>query len=126
MIDTCHSAGVNQKTKSLVTGRDLVQEGDENNISNFVLTSQLFRQTGRAILTSSDVDEVSQESSKWDNHGVFTWALMQGLKGAADLNGDKLITTGELFQHTRAQVQRATNFRQNPRALPGSNVNLTL
>jgi uncharacterized caspase-like protein len=126
MIDTCHSAGVNQKTKSLVTGRDLVQEGDENNISNFVLTNQLFRQTGRAILTSSDVDEVSQESAKWGNHGVFTWALMQGLKGAADLNGDKLITAGELFQHTRATVQKETNFRQNPRALPGSNVNLAL
>lgn len=126
MIDTCHSAGVNQKTKSLVSGRDLVQEGDENNISNFFLTNQLFRETGRAILTSSDVSEVSQESAKWGNHGVFTWALIQGFKGEADLNGDKLITTGEIFQYTRGAVQKATNFQQNPRALPGSNTNLTL
>ncbi len=126
MIDTCHSAGVNQKTKSLVTGRDLVQEGDENNISNFFLTNQLFKQTGRAVLTSSDVNEVSQESAKWGNHGVFTWALLDGLKGKADLNGDKLITAGELFQYTRASVQKATNFQQNPLALPGSSTNLTL
>ncbi|MCY7346472.1 MAG: caspase family protein [Pyrinomonadaceae bacterium] len=126
MIDTCHSAGVNQKTKTIVSGRQLEQEGDENNISNFFLTSQLFKQTGRAILTSSDVNEVSQESAKWGNHGVFTWALLEGLKGKADLNGDKFITTGELFQYTRANVQKATNFQQNPRALPGAATNLTL
>ncbi|MGI8638710.1 MAG: caspase family protein [Pyrinomonadaceae bacterium] len=126
MIDTCHSAGVNQKTKSIVTGRQLEQEGDENNISNFFLTNQLFKQTGRAILTSSDVNEVSQESAKWGNHGVFTWALLDGLKGKADLNGDKLITAGELFQYTRANVQKATNFQQNPLALPGSSKDLTL
>ena len=117
MIDTCHSAGVNQKTKSIVSGRDLVQEGDENNISNFYLTSKLFKETGRAVLTSSDVNEVSQESSKWNNHGVFTWAMLEGLKGGADLNGDKFITTGELFQFTRASVQKATNFQQNPARL---------
>lgn len=126
LIDTCHSAGVNQKTKTIVSGRDLVQEGDENNISNFYLTNELFKQTGRAVLTSSDVNEVSQESSKWSNHGVFTWALLEGMKGKADLNGDKLITAGEIFQFTRANVQKETNFRQNPLALPGSNVNLTL
>jgi len=126
MIDTCHSAGVNQKTKSLVAGRDLVQEGDENNIMNFYLTNQLFKETGRAILTSSDVNEVSQESSKWGNHGVFTWSLLEGLKGKADLNGDKFITAGEIFQFTRVNVQKATNFQQNPIALPGSAANLTL
>ncbi len=126
MIDTCHSAGVNQKTKSIVSGRDLVQEGDENNISNFYLTNQLFKETGRAILTSSDVNEVSQESAKWGNHGVFTWALLEGLKGKADLNKDGFITTGEIFQFTRAAVQKETAFKQNPRALPGINTNLTL
>ncbi|MEZ5426365.1 MAG: caspase family protein [Pyrinomonadaceae bacterium] len=126
MIDTCHSAGVNQKTKSLVSGRDLVQESDENNISNFYLTKQLFSETGRAILTSSDINEVSQESPKWGNHGVFTWALLNGLGGKADYNRDKLITMGELFQYTRSAVQKETNFKQNPRALPGSNKDLTL
>jgi uncharacterized caspase-like protein len=126
MIDTCHSAGVNQKTQSIVTGRQLEHEGDENNISNFYLSSQLFKQTGRAILTSSEVNEVSQESTKWGNHGVFTWALLEGMKGAADLNGDNLITAGEIFQYTRTNVRKATNSEQNPIALPGSALNLTL
>ena len=126
MIDTCHSAGVNQKTQTLVTGRQLTQTGDENNISNFYLTKQLFREKGRAILTSSDVNEVSRESPKWGNHGVFTWALLQGLKGAADLNGDQIVTAGEIFQYTRSTVQTATDFEQNPIALPGSTTNLAL
>jgi uncharacterized caspase-like protein len=126
MIDTCHSAGVNQKTKEIISGRDLVQDGDENNISTFYLTNQLFKETGRAILTSSDVNEVSQEASKWGNHGVFTWALLDGLNGKADLNKDSFITTGEIFQFTRAAVQKETAFKQNPRALPGANTNLTL
>lgn len=125
-IDTCHSAGVNQKSKTIITNRDLVEKGDENNIANFYLTNQLFKQVGRAVITSSDVNEVSKESSKWANHGVFTWALLEGLKGKADINGDKLITTGELFAFTRSNVQKETNFEQNPIALPGSNVNLTL
>jgi hypothetical protein len=126
LIDTCHSAGINQKSQSLVSGRDLVQEDDENNISNFYLTNQLFKQAGRAIITSSDVNEVSQESAKWGNHGVFTWALLDGLKGKADLNGDNLITAGEIFQYTRVNVQKATSFQQNPLALSGSSANLTL
>jgi uncharacterized caspase-like protein len=126
MIDTCHSAGVNQKTRSLVTGRQLIQAGDENNISNFFLTKRLFKEKGRSILTSSDVNEVSRESAKWGNHGVFTWALLEGLKGKADINGDQLITTGEIFQFTRSEVQKATNNEQNPIALPGSAVNLVL
>lgn len=126
MIDTCHSAGVNQKNQSLVAGRELTQVGDENNISNFFLTKQLFKEKGRSILTSSDVNEVSRESAKWGNHGVFTWALLDGLKGKADLNGDQLVTVGELFQFTRTSVQKATDFEQNPIALPGSATNTAL
>ena len=120
VIDTCHSAGVNQQTRSLVTTRDLVQVGDENNISNFFASKQLFRERGRSVLTSSDVNEVSRESKKWNDHGVFTWALLNGLRGSADSNGDGLITTGEIFLYTRSAVQAETAGQQNPIALPGS------
>lgn len=126
LIDTCHSAGINQGSKELVSGRDLVRVGDENNISNFYLAKQLFKESGRAVLTSSDVNEVSQESAKWNNHGVFTWALLEGLRGKADFNRDNIVTTGEIFQYTRATVRSETKFQQNPIALPGSAINLSL
>jgi len=37
-----------------------------------------------------------------------------------------LITAAEIFQYTRANVQKATSFQQNPLALPGSSGGLTL
>ncbi|HKZ78654.1 MAG TPA: caspase family protein [Pyrinomonadaceae bacterium] len=121
-VDTCHSAGISGTT--LVTGRQLVQT--ENNIFN-LYAANLFREAGRAVLTSSDVNEISRESSKWGGgHGIFTWALLEGLRGDADANKDRLITAGELFDFVSNNVRIATAFRQNPRALPGLNKDFPL
>jgi len=121
-IDSCHSAGV--AGAKLVTGRQL--ERLENNVFN-LYASRLYRETGRAVLTSSDVSEISEEGANWGGgHGVFTWALLEGLGGAADANHDKVITTGELFDFVSNKVRQETNSRQNPRALPGTNRNFPL
>ncbi len=116
LIDACHSAGITGK--SLVTGRQLVQA--ENNVFN-LYASRLYREEGRAVLTSSDVNEISQEGSNWGGgHGVFTWSLLEGLRGSADFNRDKVITAGEVFDYVSDRVRRETEFRQNPRALAGT------
>lgn len=121
-IDSCHSAGV-AGTK-LVTGRQL--ERSENNVFN-LYASKLYRETGRAVLTSSDVNEVSEEGANWGGgHGVFTWALLEGLRGAADANGDRVITAGEVFAYVSNLVRKETNSRQNPRALSGTNKDFPL
>jgi uncharacterized caspase-like protein len=126
MIDTCHSAGVNQRSGKLVTGRELTREGDENNISNFYVKKQFANHKSRAIITSSDVNEVSEESPKWNNHGVFTWAFLEGLKGKADANKDRIVTAGEAFRYVRDTVRTETRSRQNPIAIPGAAMNLPL
>lgn len=121
-IDACHSAGLSGA--QLVTKRGL--EHTENNVFN-LYAAKLFRETGRAVLTSSDVNEISQESSLWGGgHGIFTWSLLEGLRGEADLNGDRLVTAGELFEFVRDRVRVETAFKQNPSALPGSNNDLAL
>lgn len=121
-IDACHSSGISG-TK-LVIGRQLVPQ--ENNIIN-LYAGKLSTETGRAVLTSSDVNEVSQEGPNWGGgHGVFTWALLEGLRGAADLNKDKVVTAGELFNYVSDAVRRETNFSQNPRALAGTNKDFPL
>ena len=121
-IDSCHSAGISGP--NLVTTRQLAHQ--ENNIFN-LYASKLYRETGRAVLTSSDVNEVSEEGAKWGGgHGVFTWALLDGLRGRADLNSDRVVTAGELFDHVSGLVRRETNFRQNPRALPGTSQDFPL
>lgn len=118
-VDTCHSAGL--------TGEQLVKaRGTENNLLNFY-AARLFNEAGSAVLTSSDINEVSQESQKWGGgHGIFTFALLEGLGGKADANNDKFITAGELFAYVRERVRTATNFNQNPRALPGLSASFTL
>ena len=121
-IDACHSAGLSGA--KLVTGRGL--EHTENNVFN-LYAAKLFTDTGRAVLTSSDVTEISQESQSWGGgHGVFTWALLEGLGGEADDNGDHLITAGELFEFVYNRVRDQTNFTQNPQALAGLNKDLPL
>jgi uncharacterized caspase-like protein len=117
LIDACHSAGLSGKT--LVTGRQLVQA--ENNVFN-LYASRLYREEGRAVLTSSDVNEISQEGPNWGGgHGVFTWSLLEGLRGSADSNRDKIVTAGEVFDYVSDRVRKETEFRQNPRALAGMN-----
>jgi uncharacterized caspase-like protein len=118
-VDTCHSAGLSGE--ALVATR-----GVENNLIN-LYASRLFTEAGRAVLTSSDVNEVSREGPRWGGgHGIFTWALLEGLGGEADANEDRFVTAGELFGYVRNRVRVETGFRQNPRALPGLNTDLSL
>ncbi len=118
-IDTCHSAG-------LSGGKLVLTRGLENNLVN-LYAAQLFKERGTAVLTSSDINEISHESEQWGGgHGIFTMALLEGLRGDADLNRDHLVTAGELFRYVHDRVSVATAFEQNPKALPGLNRDLTL
>ncbi|MDT5294814.1 MAG: hypothetical protein QOJ76_1694 [Acidobacteriota bacterium] len=118
-VDTCHSAGLSGE--KLVAARSV-----ENNLIN-LYASRLYTEAGRAVLTSSDVNEVSQEGTRWGGgHGVFSWALLEGLRGEADANGDHFVTAGELFDFVHDRVRAETANRQTPRVLPGLNADLAL
>ncbi|HXQ74057.1 MAG TPA: caspase family protein [Pyrinomonadaceae bacterium] len=107
LLDACHSAGVSTRgVRSL-----------DNNLAHLRLR-KLYEAKGRAIITSSDVDEVSNESVEWGNgHGVFTYYLLEGLKGDADENRDRLVTLGELFRYVSHKVQDATARKQTPQKM---------
>jgi len=56
---------------------------------------EVTRRSARQILTAGGADqEVSDDGP--DGHSVFTWALLQGLQGQADLDGNGVITASEL------------------------------
>lgn len=129
--DACHSAGLSgasnsvdaQGRSAMKQGRDLQLESGPLDSGNNLINQYLSRYAGedqRAVLTASDVSERSIEGPDWGGgHGVFTYFLLEGLKGKADLNGDSTVTAGELFDYVREQVVLATQHRQNPTALPG-------
>lgn len=71
---------------------------------------------GHVWLTSSSADEASQESDKLGG-SYFTHALVSGLRGAADLSGDRRVTLDEAyrfaFQETLQRTQATTGGAQH-------------
>jgi peptidoglycan/xylan/chitin deacetylase (PgdA/CDA1 family)/uncharacterized caspase-like protein len=77
------------------------------------------KRTGRQMLTAGGADQLVADGGP-NGHSVFTWTLLQGLAGKADLNGDGLITATELAAYVAPAV--AAVSRQTPAfgSLPGS------
>jgi peptidoglycan/xylan/chitin deacetylase (PgdA/CDA1 family)/uncharacterized caspase-like protein len=77
------------------------------------------RRLGRQMLTAGGTDQMVSDGGP-NGHSVFTWTLLQGLGGKADLNGDGLITATELAAYVAPAV--ASVSQQTPAfgSLPGS------
>lgn len=69
--------------------------------------------SGTALIMSSKSEETSLESSEV-RQGVFTHFLMRGLKGEADLDGDKIVNINELFDFVYENVRNYSGNRQSP------------
>ena len=94
-------------------GRTILAQGTRaGNLSDAFL-DRLAKGKGRIILTSSSANEVSEESDA-HGHGVFTHYLLEGLQGAADLDGDRFIDAHEISRYLKIKVPEATQGRQNP------------
>ena len=65
-----------------------------------------------SFLFSSQPEEVSLERP--EGGGYFTYYLVQGLLGEANIDGDEVITLEELTAYIREQVPKITVGRQNP------------
>ena len=116
--DSCHSYGI--------SGQSYGGSTKSNNLINQYL-SAVANTSERAVITASDVSQLSAEGDKWGGgHGVFTYYVLKGLGGEADLNKDGVVTAGELFYYVREQVSRETGGEQTPLALPGLAEQLTL
>ena len=78
--------------------------------------ADLRRGTGAAVISSSSGNEYSLEGEQWKN-GVFTYALLNGLKNhGADANKDQVVTVSELQAYVIEQVRKLTQGGQNPTA----------
>ena len=97
LTDACHSGAITpDETQAL-------------NKTLASLNSSLFS------LTASRDRESSFESPELEGgHGVFTYYVAQGLNGAADADGDGIVTADELAEYVHTQVREATGAKQNP------------
>lgn len=71
---------------------------------------------GQAFFVSCRADEYSVESPIL-GAGYFTQALLKGLRGKADKNGDKEITVIELFKYIYGDVLKRSKQNQHPQLI---------
>ena len=108
LADTCHSAAIGGG----IGRRSAV---DDSTFVNRYLQEVSRARGGIALLTSAEATEVSFEDARWGGgHGVFTHYLLEGMRGAADRDGNGIVTVGELFEYVRDNVKSATEHRQHP------------
>ncbi|MFL5388196.1 MAG: caspase domain-containing protein [Myxococcales bacterium] len=62
---------------------------------------------GRIVITSSSEDEIAQESDRLEG-SFFTYYWVSGLYGAADANGDNLVTLEEAFRFAHYRTLERT------------------
>ncbi|KOR29397.1 hypothetical protein TI03_02400, partial [Achromatium sp. WMS1] len=94
-------------------GRTILMPGIRSGILNNNFLEKLVQGEGRIILTSSGPNQVSRESHTF-KHGVFTYYLLRGLRGAADHDGNRIVDIDELSHYVIDNVRQATHGAQIP------------
>jgi uncharacterized caspase-like protein len=104
IADACYSGGSGGRTVSISGMRANIADGFLDRIASG---------RGKVILTASAANEVSVEKDEL-NHGVFTYYLLEGLRGKADMDRDSMITVDEAYRYVYDQVPMATGQEQHP------------
>ena len=133
LMDTCHSGELDKDNVELVRAdqkpedavkvrafRGLTRVSPRVGLGNsYQLLEEIFadlrRGTGAVAISSAGGAEYALESATWKN-GVFTHALLRGLKGEADRDKDGHVQVSELRDFVEQEVQRLTAGRQSPTA----------
>ena len=133
LVDTCHAGeldrddvagiGAERKPRNEVKERSfrgLTRVTPRVGLSpSYNLAQEMFadlrRGTGAVIIASAGGSEFALEGARWNN-GVFTHAILRGLNGEADRDGDRRVMVSELRDFVEAEVQQLTNGKQSPTA----------
>ncbi|TNE44796.1 MAG: caspase family protein [Deltaproteobacteria bacterium] len=115
IFDSCYSGEIIRRFGSLKRFQSMLKRGKAKGIRarrklalhRLLLPKQGFEQGMRVIASSLDISWELRERKA----SVFTYHLLSGLKGPADLNHDGRITVDELFDYTSQKVLNETGQR---------------
>ena len=99
IADACHSGGTRDGTQNAINGS----------------FEELFTPSRRLTLTAAADNELSLEDPKWGGgHGVFTYHILEALRGAGDADRNGIVTFDEVAAFVESKVRSETGGRQNP------------
>ncbi|PID60403.1 hypothetical protein CSB45_00315 [candidate division KSB3 bacterium] len=102
-LDSCYSAAtVNRKNQTRAAPAGIPWEE--------------FHGEGRVTISASDGKQLSLELEEY-KHGVFTYYLLEGLKGQADNNQDAVVDVDEIWDYVKNKVTeraRQEGYPQTP------------
>jgi uncharacterized caspase-like protein len=116
IADACHSGTV-VSTQTAIVGGTMRGEREiaEATMVNRLLANVASAQESFIVLSASSAGETSVEAPQWGGgHGVFTYHLVEGLKGAADENKNSLVDIREIYEYVRTKVSEDTGRKQYP------------
>ncbi len=104
VLDCCHSGGAAGRSltddgskglefSTTATGRGLLNPDLDPYARDLTVDNKF-------IITASEAEEQSYENPTL-GHGVFTYYLGEAIRGNADSDNDKAITTAEMFEYTK-------------------------
>jgi uncharacterized caspase-like protein len=104
IADTCYSGASG--------GRTMMATKTRANLSDRFY-ERISKGKGRVIISSCSANEVSKEDDSLQ-HGIFSYYMLEGLKGRADQDKDGIITISELFGYISRKVPEASAQDQHP------------
>ena len=96
-LDACHSTGV-----AKAGGRDLA-------IVTAPKYERLAEGEGRVVIAAAKPEQRSWEDEKLQ-HGIFTYHLLEALRGKADANGDGYVSIQEVAAYLQREVPRTVKL----------------
>ena len=102
---------------SCYSGLALTRGGVELPSQNYL--NEISRREARQMFTAGGADQQVADNGP-NGHSVFTWTLLQGLDGRADLNGDGVITATELAAYVAPAVSALSHQTPAFGNLPGT------
>ena len=101
-LDTCYSGGTRNEETLVASLRPIIITAKQQSIpDNFTVLS-----AAKGNQTSQSLEEAK--------HGLFSYYMMLGMEGGADINNDNKITARELHEYVVDKVERQSQFRQTP------------
>jgi WD40 repeat protein len=105
LLDTCHSGALG-----------LALQGGTRGLAEDTAVKVLSNAIGSTVISASTSQQQSLEG--YENHGVFSWVLLQALGGKADVRGRGFVTTLDLAGYVEYEVPRIAEKVFNAKQFP--------